>query len=341
LARGGRRWAIVSGLDRTLPPSTGAWDDVRVYTREKGALDVLCELLADLDPARIGVNYSEGNPLADGLSHGRYLSLERALQKAGLANRPVSAEGVAAALRQVKTPTEIERICTAIAVADEVFARLRERARPGSRGSELFTFTQRQIAELGASCGWSAYNCPIMTIGPVAYMGHTPPPADAVLEKGMLMQVDLGVRYGGYCADFQRMFYALKDGETQPPAPVRVLFDGVYEGISRIVAAIAPGVPNDQVSKAGFDVITGMGFPEPAYSAGHQLGRAVHDGGCGLVNYHSPAPGQVIRAGNVFTVEGLETRLAPYGWVSLEENVVVTEDGCRVLTNRQREIYCV
>ena len=166
-------------------------------------------------------------------------------------------------------------------------------------------------------------------------------PNAMTFERGMLMQVDLGVRLGGYCSDFQRMFYALRPGETNPPAPVESLFRGVHEGISRMIAAIAPGVPNHAVSKHGFDAVTSLGFPEPQYGAGHQLGRAVHDGGCGLASYHTPAPNQTIREGNVFTVEGLETRLAPYGWVSLEEDVAVTKGGCEVLTNRQSEIWCI
>ena len=341
LLRSGRRVAIVSGLDQALPPSTGAWDETVVFTRERGALDTLCALLQEENPARIGVNYSEENPLADGLTHGKYLALARALHKIGLDDHLVSAEDVASDLRQIKTAAEIARIRGAVDIADEVFRLLREHLVPGMSGLELFRFIQDRRAELGASNGWSAYNDPILTIGPRAFMGHTPPPEGVCFERGMLMQVDLGVRYNGYCSDFQRMFYAPKPGETHAPAPVEALFRGVYEGISRMIAAIAPGVPNDAVSRRGFDAITGLGFPEPKYGVGHQLGRAVHDGGCGLTSYHAPVPGQAIRAGNVFTVEGLETRLAPYGWVSLEEDVVVTPGGCDVLTNRQTELYCV
>jgi Xaa-Pro aminopeptidase len=115
----------------------------------------------------------------------------------------------------------------------------------------------------------------------------------------------------------------------------------VHNGITEMINAIRPGVRNDYPSSLGFAQITSHGFPEPKYSAGHQLGRAVHDGGVGLVNFRNPRPDRLIEEGNVFTVEGLETRLEKNGWVSLEEDVAVTSNGCQVLTNRQNEIYCI
>lgn len=341
LTRGGRRVAIVSGLDRSLPASTGAWDEVVVYTREKSALENLVEILRAENPRTIGANFSETNPLADGLGHGKYIVLKRALNAAGLGERLVGAEAVASALRQVKTGAEIGRIRAAIAAANGVFRDFRSRLEPGMSGIELFRLIGELRAARGATNGWSAYNDPILTVGPVSYMGHTPPPEGLTFDRGMLLQVDLGLRLDGYCSDFQRMFYATRPMETHAPAEIERLFGGVYEGISRMIAAIGPGIPNDGATKHAFEAITDLGFPEPQYGGGHQLGRAVHDGGVGLLSYHAPMPGEIMKRGNVFTVEGLETRLAPYGWVSLEEDVVVTESGCEVLTERQTEIWCV
>ncbi len=341
LTKTGRRVAIVSGLDRSLPASTGAWDEVVVYTREKCALDTLVEILSAENPRAVGANFSEGNPLADGLGHGKYVALKRALDAAGLGDRLVSAEEVASSLRQEKTASERARIRGAIDAANGVFRDLRARLEPGMSGVEIFRLIGALRAARGATNGWSAYNDPILTVGPVEYMGHTPPPEGLTFDRGMLLQVDLGLRLDGYCSDFQRMFYATRPMETRAPAEVERLFGGVYEGISRMIAGIGPGVPNDGVTKAAFGAITDLGFPEPQYGGGHQLGRAVHDGGVGLLSYRAPIPGQTMKRGNVFTVEGLETRLAPWGWVSLEEDVMVTETGCEVLTQRQTEIWCV
>lgn len=339
LTRKGGKTAIVGGLDQAIPVSTGVWDDVRIYT--KNANELLLEMLAETNPSTIAINYSQSNSLADGLTYGKYLSLTEALKDTPFAGRLVSAEKLAAALRSVKSPEEINKIKISISKTDEVFRRLRDYLRPGLGGMEIFGFIQEQITALGATSAWSRYNCPVLTIGPVQYMGHTPPPADRKLEKGWLLQVDLGLRFDGYCSDFQRMFYTLADGEGGPPREVLSLFQNVHDGITDMINAIKPGVRNDYPSSLGFARITGNGFPEPKYSAGHQLGRAVHDGGAGLINLRNPHPECLIEEGNVFTVEGLETRLDIYGWVSLEEDVVVTAKGCQVLTGRQNEIYCI
>jgi Xaa-Pro aminopeptidase len=58
-------------------------------------------------------------------------------------------------------------------------------------------------------------------------------------------------------------------------------------------------------------------------------------------DYRHPRPEYRMAAGQVYTVEGLETRLEGRGWVSLEEDVVVTPDGCRVLTDEQRELWLI
>jgi Xaa-Pro aminopeptidase len=334
----GDKIAIVGGLDEAIPVSTGVWNDVRVYTGDAAA--ALRGALAELNPRTVAVNYSRANPSADGLSYGGYLRLMDALKGTVYASRVVSAEKLALGLRTVKTAGEIGKIKTAIGKTDEVFRRLRDYLQPGMEGMAIYRFIQDQIVALGAACAWSRHNCPVLTLGPAQYMGHTPPPAGRTFEKGMLLQVDLGLRFDGYCSDFQRMFYAPEDGEDGPPAPVKCLFGHVHDGITDMIKAIAPGMRNDYPSSLGFARITGNGFPEPKYSAGHTLGRAVHDGGPGLLNFRNPRPECLIGQGNVFTVEGLETRLAPWGWVSLEEDVVVTGGGCEVLTDRQNEIWC-
>jgi Xaa-Pro aminopeptidase len=339
LTRHGDKVAIVGGLDQAIPTSTGVWTDVRVHAGD--AAQTLRSVLAEFNPQSIAINFSRDNPSADGLSYGGYLRLMEALKDTPFAQKLVSAERLALGLRSVKSAQEISRIKTAIAQTDQIFKHLREYLQPGLSGMEIFGFIQEHIAACGAACAWSHYNCPVLTIGPVAFMGHTPPPANRKLEKGWLLQVDLGIKLNGYCSDFQRMFYALADGEDSPPAPVQSLFGHVHNGISEMIHAIRPGVRNDYPSSLGFAQITAHGFPEPTYSAGHQLGRAVHDGAPGLINFRSPRPEYLIEEGNVFTVEGLETRLEKYGWVSLEEDVAVTASGCQVLTNRQNELYCI
>ncbi|MBE0695640.1 MAG: M24 family metallopeptidase, partial [Anaerolineaceae bacterium] len=288
LTRQGEKIAIVGGLDEAIPASTGVWNDVRVYSGNAAA--ALRGVLSELNPQSIAINYSMDIPSADGLSYGGYLRLMETLKDTLYARSVVSAEKLALGLRSVKSAEEISRIRTSIAKTDTVFNHLREYLMPGLSGMQIFGFIQEQITAAGAVCAWSRYNCPVLTMGPVPFMGHTPPPAGMNLEKGWLLQVDLGLKFDGYCSDFQRMFYVLADGEDGPPVEIRELFDHVHNGITTMINTIKPGVRNDYPSSLGFSQITAHGFPEPKYSAGHQLGRAVHDGGVGLVNFRSPRP---------------------------------------------------
>jgi Xaa-Pro aminopeptidase len=89
-------------------------------------------------------------------------------------------------------------------------------------------------------------------------------------------------------------------------------------------------------------VIVDAGFEEYKHAFGHGLGRACHDGGTTLgprwPRYGS-TPDGVIEAGNVFTIElGVMTEA---GYVALEEDVLVTEDGLVYLSTPQRELMLV
>ena len=82
------------------------------------------------------------------------------------------------------------------------------------------------------------------------------------------------------------------------------------------------------------------GFPEYMYSTGHQMGRQCHDGGCLLGptwERYGEAPNWLLEAGQVYTVEpGLA--LDGYGYIGLEEDVLITEDGCEFLSEPQTKL---
>ena len=149
------------------------------------------------------------------------------------------------------------------------------------------------------------------------------------------------MKYNGFCADFQRMWYVLDEGETQPPAEVLRLFETVRRGVDVIIANLQPGALHWQPAEAARQVLLEGGYPEFQYSVGHQLGRATHDGGFGLTRRREGAPEWRFEAGNVFTAEGLETFLDGRGWISLEDDVLVTPTGNEVLTTQQREMWLI
>jgi Xaa-Pro aminopeptidase len=85
------------------------------------------------------------------------------------------------------------------------------------------------------------------------------------------------------------------------------------------------------------------GYEEYQHALGHQVGRRAHDGGTllgPLWERYGNSPKGVVEAGNVFTLE-LYVTTGDYGQVSLEEDILVTRNGCRFLSNPQSELICI
>jgi Xaa-Pro aminopeptidase len=338
LTRSGERIAMVGGLDVAIPRVTGIWDQVIDHQGDMGK--TLRDILVRLDPAHLAINYARSNPKADGLSHGKYLWLQEALAGTPFIERLVSAEDLITKLRGRKSPGEVALIRAAIARTDEIFEEVKRFLKPGRTGREIYDFILSEVARRGLETSWSRDHCPIVTVGPVAPIGHTPP-GDAALQRGWTLQIDFGVKYNGLCADFQRMWYLLEDGETAPPPDVQRLFDTVRRGVDTIIEHLKAGEPTWKPAEAAKDVLVNAGYPEFKFGVGHQLGRATHDGGAGLGRWRVGVPEHIVEVGNVFTAEGLETFLDGRGWISLEDDVLVTATGNEVLTTQQREMWLV
>ena len=101
-----------------------------------------------------------------------------------------------------------------------------------------------------------------------------------------------------------------------------------------------PGVTGLEIDKIARGVITGAGFPEYKYATGHHLGRAAHDGG-GILGpqweRYGDSPLRKLEVGHVYTVEpGLA--LPGYGYIGIEEDVVITEKGAEYLGAPQKKL---
>lgn len=340
LSRDGRHTAIVGRYDTENVEQLGVYDTIIGY--DEGIAQPLRETLARLNPATIAINYSANDVAADGLSHGMYLALQQHLAGTPFAGRLVSAEKLVAALRGRKSAAEVERVRTAVATTLQLFDEVEAFVKPGMTQRQIADFVHGRIDEMGLAYAWPKPFNPIVTCGPESAVGHAAP-GDVVLQKGHLLHMDLGVKQNDYCSDLQRMWYVLDDGETAVPPDVQRAFDVVYGAIKAGEAALKPGTPGWQVDEAARDFIVDNGFPEYKHAFGHLLGRVAHDGSTVLGprwERYGQTTEMLVEVGNIFTLE-LHVVVPNRGIMSLEEDVLVTEDGVEYLGRPQTAVRII
>jgi Xaa-Pro aminopeptidase len=143
-----------------------------------------------------------------------------------------------------------------------------------------------------------------------------------------------------YCSDLQRVVYFRRPDEEKPPAEVQRGFITIRTAIQRAFDAMKPGITGKAIDYIARQTVIDAGFPEYPYGTGHQVGRVVHDG-AGMLGpeweRYGDTPNYPLEAGQVYTIEpGLA--LPNYGYIGLEENVLVTENGAEYLSEPQMEL---
>lgn len=336
ITRSGACFAIVGNLEAETARRTGAYT---VIPYQESVRRSFLHTLERVYPNKIAINYSVNDVHADGLSFGMYKILTEIFEDTPWEQRLVSAEGIISALRGRKTPEEVERIRQAIQTTHRIFTRTFEVVQPGMTEREVADFMHTQLEEFGVLPAWEYEDCPIVNTGPDSPIGHVSP-GNLQIEPGHLLHIDFGVLQQDYCSDMQQVAYFLKPGEKQAPEPVQRGFDTIVRAIQETVAAMRPGMRGKDVDAIARGIVTGAGYPEYKFGTGHQLGRLAHDG-AGMLGpeweRYGDTPNFPLEAGQVYTVEpGLA--VPGYGWIGLEENVLLTEHGAEFLSEPQTEL---
>jgi Xaa-Pro aminopeptidase len=336
----GERIAIVGRFEVATVQNTGAYQQVIPY--DENIQPSLLAVLNRLNPRKIAINTSQSDVLADGLTHGMYLNLVDLLQGTPFADRLTPAEGIIAALRGRKTPTEVTRVRAAVASTNQIFDHLFAHLKPGMSEKAIYALVWEKMSAMKLSPAWNPAGCPIVNCGPDSPVGHVEP-TDLVLQPGQIFHIDFGVRQDGYCSDLQRVGYCLKRGESAAPAAVQKGFDVITAAVEVARRAIQPGIPGKQVDAAARQAIISAGYPEYKYATGHQLGRLAHDGGALLgpewARYGN-TPRLPLEIGQLYTIEpGLN--LPGYGYIGIEEDVVLAVNGAEFLGPPQTRLILV
>ena len=338
--RKGDKIAVIGNLEKDALQRLDVFDEILGYDTAISGL--LRDSIARINPDRIAVNTSHNNVHADGLTHAMYEILREHLKDTPYADRLVSAEPIINALRGQKTPAEQARIKKAIKITDEIYQKTFNFIKVGMTELEIGAYMHKLADEYGVGFAWPADSCPAVNSGPNSPVGHNGP-TDIKVERGHIIHFDFGVKYEGYCSDIQRVAYVLREGETEAPPEVMRGFITVRTAIEKSREAMKVGATGNSIDVISREIITDSGYPEYPYALGHQLGRVAHDGGAllgPLWEKYGDSPNQKLEVGQVFTIEpGLA--VPNYGYIGLEEDVVITENGAEYFTAPQKEIILI
>jgi Xaa-Pro aminopeptidase len=239
-------------------------------------------------------------------------------------------------VRALKDPAEVAAIRQAGGIAEGAFERLLPTLRLGMSEREIARRLDTLMVDLGAT----RPSFPtIVAAGQNAAQPHAVP-GDRPVRAGEPLLIDFGAYADGYCSDFTRTIVV---GEPDPR--LVELYAIVREAQSAAEAALAAGVRRGRdVDQAAREVIERAGYGEQyLHGTGHGVGMAVHE----LPSLTRPRPDRGLTSADLAKIEHLEPGhvvtvepgiyLGDWGGVRLEDMLLVTESGARVLNERNPE----
>jgi Xaa-Pro aminopeptidase len=238
----------------------------------------------------------------------------------------VAAGGIVEALRAVKEPVEVERIAAASALTDEVYEWLRVHGLVGRTEREVALALENEMRRRGAEPAFDS----IVASSERGALPHAEP-ADVPIERGTLVTLDIGARLDGYHSDCTRTWAT---GEL--PDDLAGAYELVRRAQEAALDAVRPGPEGREVDAVARDIIEAAGHGEHfGHGLGHGVGLEIHEGP--RLARTGDAP---LVAGNVVTVEP-GVYLPGRGGVRIEDLVVVTGDGRRVLSGTTKDLVSV
>lgn len=226
-------------------------------------------------------------------------------------------DGMIDSLRAVKSPEEVQLIRSALELCDLAQEEVARRVRPGLSEIELWGELKTRLETRAAG------RLPILAdlVGGqrTAEIGGLP--GDYRLHNGDPVIADIVPRLGGYWGDNAGTHFI-----GDPPDELRKLFLLVRQTLSLGVEAIRPGLRACDLDHRLRSAIESQGYPVYPHHSGHGIGTSYHEEPR-IVPYNTNPlePGMVIAIEPGIYLPGI-------GGVRLEDVVLVTDDGCELLT---------
>lgn len=245
----------------------------------------------------------------------------------GVGENYVNASFIVDGLRQIKTEEEQTLMQKASEANDKAMEAIIPYLTEGRTEEELGEILLKIYRSLGAS-DFSFE--PIIAFGD---NGADPHHVNnkTVGKKGDCVIIDIGCVLNGYCSDMTRTVFL---GEVNEEA--RKIYEIVKEANLRGIAAVHPGARFCDIDKAARDYITECGYGEYfTHRLGHSIGIETHEWGD-----VSSANTAEVQPGMIFSIEPGIYKPGAAG-VRIEDLVLVTENGCKVLNSYPKDLKVI
>ncbi|WP_425079223.1 M24 family metallopeptidase [Ruegeria denitrificans] len=242
--------------------------------------------------------------------------------------RIVDGEREISGLRAIKTDDDIAALQAAIDISERALERVIADVRAGQTEKQV---EQALIQALFAEGAESLAFSPIVAAGDNSARPHGKARADYRIRAGDALLFDFGARKHGFAADITRTFFV-----QDVPDEGRDVYDTVLRANKAGFEACRPGVTAHDIDDAVTSVLEASPFADRIRTkTGHGLGRDVHE-----APYIMRGNSQIILPGMVWTNEPGLYELDKFG-VRIEDDVLVTGDGCRSLTRFPKELTII
>ncbi len=280
----------------------------------KSALDVVVDIIKRKKFKYIGLDYTHS-------SHKIVVNLSKKLE--GKISFIDLGEFIAR-IRAIKSSEELDSIIKAIDIAERSFKKTVNYIHEGATELEVAGALEYVMRKLGAE-GFSFPT--IVAFNENSVYPHARAGSRTLREKGVVL-IDWGAKYNNYCSDITRTInYKLNSLEFKK------VYEAVYEALTTAIDAIEPGKKGKEIDAIARNILRKHGLSKFfIHGLGHGIGVDVHE-------YPRLSPGSenILEPGMVVTVEPGVYINRLFG-VRIEDIVLVTKDGRRVLTSIDRVI---
>ncbi|MCD6164577.1 MAG: aminopeptidase P family protein [Candidatus Odinarchaeota archaeon] len=336
IPKDGSSVAICTLMEAPMARKAKQIEEILPYKKSEEFIEKLREIVYKISKKPvIALNYvenlyKEGGEAINTLTHGDYLALRKIFPDATF----VSAQGLLENLRTIKTPEDVKLHEKAVEIALGAMEKAVELIKPGVTESEVAAEAEHFMRKRGATPSFPI----IVASGPNSADPHHET-GERKIQEGDLVIIDLGAEYKLRVSDITWTVYV---GE-KPPKLFQRMFNVTLEAQRKAINAIGPGVEAWKIDKVARDIILKHGFKEEEFphSTGHPIGIDVHDIGPLLGEKGKSKRAEMkLLPGMIVTVEpGIY--IQGKGGVRIEDDVLVTEKGHRVLSRTPDELICI